>query len=96
MQKIFIAQLSEEAQKDIRLRLEKLKTFGDMTDEDIETAMDDKINIIVPNIEWEEWKNYSYELETYVNDDRIHQHMLDEFALYQEFRRVKYGYDYLA
>lgn len=91
----FITQLDETAQADIRKRLEVLKnTFGDITDESIEEAMSDKINVTIPNIEWQEWLHYSYDLELYVDDNATYQNMLDEFSKYQENRRKKYGYDY--
>lgn len=97
MKPVFICQLSEEAQADIKNRLETLKnTFLEMKDEDVETAMDDKIVNVIPNIEWQEWIHYDLDLYVYVDDDIIHQHMLDEYSRYQELRRKKYGYDYIV
>ena len=96
MKPVFICQLTKEAQADIRLRLEIIRdTFLDLTDTDIENAMNDKISNVIPDIEWEEWKHYDYELSVYVNDDDYREKMLDEFSKYQEARRKKYGYDYM-
>lgn len=95
MKPVYVNELSKEAQDDIRKRLDVLeRTFGEITKEDVEDTMNGDIRSAVHTIEWMEWLHYGYDLELYVDDGIMHQHMLDEFSRYQEIRRKKYGYDY--
>lgn len=92
----FICELDEKAQLDIKNRLENLKqTFGAITTEDIERALEEKINIVIPEIEWQEWSHFDYELRAYIDDEAVVQEFLRLFNEYQKQRRKQFDYDYL-
>ena len=86
MKKLFIRQLCESAQNDIRSRLEAL---GDSTDEEIEEAMDDKIDIIIPAIEEAEQDRFCESIN-WMNDDDWFDRLLQEFYNAQCERRRWY------
>lgn len=73
MKKLFIKELNEIAQKDIRARLEALP------DEiDIEEAMNDKIDTMIPLIREAEQDRFCESL-TWLNDDVLFERLLQEF-----------------
>ncbi len=90
----FIAELDERAQLDIRNRLETIKRYKEPYLE-VDTAMEDKINIIVPELEWQEWLFFDSSLD-WIDDEEFRQHLLDEYSDWQKERRKMFGYDYLG
>lgn len=79
----FIAELCETAQNDIRERLEAVGC------EDIEDAMCDKINIIVPILEEAEQDKFCEAL-SWINDDGLFDYLLQSFYDAQIERRRWY------
>lgn len=90
----FIAELDERAQTDIRKRFEALKGCFDLfTDEDIDKALDDKVNIVVPNLEWQEYLYFDLSLE-WIDDVDFIRTLLNKLDEWQRERRKSFGYDY--
>ena len=83
MKAYFIRQLCETAQEDIRSRLEALDV------EDIETAMDEKIDTMLACIEEAEQDKFCESL-VWINDDDLFDRLLQEFYESQIERRRWY------
>lgn len=91
----FVYELDEKAQLDIRKRFKYLKdTFGEIDDKFIEEILREKINITVPELEWQEWLHFDSDLSAWIDDRAFVDKSLCMFESYQEKRRKKFGYDY--
>ena len=109
---MFIAQLSKMAQDDIRARVESALNweFGypivgrddwKIMQKNIEDAMDEKVENVVPSVEWTEWTALDGELRNGIyfmgdeDDEAVEAcitKMLDVFAEYQADRAKRFGY----
>lgn len=88
----FIAELDRKAQLDIRNRLNNLKRNYDEAI-DVDSAMEDKINIIVPIIEEQEQDLFESGLR-WLDDDELFDYLLQVFYDAQLERRKLFGYDF--
>ena len=105
---MFIAQLSKTAQDEIRRRLESAlnyqyghpekdsEAWRDMNNA-IEEGMNDKVENILPEIEWQEWIALDFELRegiyfTEDEDSEYIEKILDLYSEYQADRAKRFGY----
>ncbi len=90
----FVCELDDKAKLDIRKRLVNLKgCFDIFSDEDINRVFDEKINIAIPELEWQEYLYFDLSLE-WIDDDEFISELLERFCEYQDNRRKVFGYDY--
>ena len=88
----FITQLESNAQLDIRNRLENLQENYDESI-DVDSAMEDKVNVIVPIIEEQEQELFENGLR-WLDDDGLYDFLSKEFCDAQLERRKIFGYDF--